>query len=102
MAEVKITCYVPEGLGLGQQAERPVAGLPEWPRAAGKVAPPAGTGLVPSRLFLFSGMARGNVTWVSTPRRPPFRLGGQYFWVHVPALDISGSSVKGTNVYRHG
>ena len=71
MAEVKITLYVPEGLGLGQQAERTVAGLPEWPWAAGKVAPSAGAGLVPSRLFLCPGMARGNVTWVTMPRWSP-------------------------------
>ena len=102
MAKVKITRYVPEGLGLGQQAERTVAGVPEWPWAAGKVAPSAGAGLVPSPLFLCPATARGNVTWVTTPRRSPFCLGGQYFWVHVPALDISGSSVKGTNIYRHG
>ena len=67
VAEVKIPCYVPEVLGLGQQAATLVAGLPEWTRAGGRAAPSAAAGLVPPRLFLCSGMARGNATWATTP-----------------------------------
>lgn len=87
VAEV-MTCYVPEVLGLGQQAATLVAGLAEWTRAGGRAAPSAAAGLVPPRLFLCSGMARGNATWATTPSQSPFCLGGQYFWVHVPAFSI--------------
>ena len=67
VAKVRITCYVPEVLGLGQQAATLVAGLPEWTRAGGRAAPSAAAGLVPPRLFLCSGMARGNATCATTP-----------------------------------
>ena len=95
MAEVKVTRCVPEVLGLGQQAEAPVAGLPEWTRAAAGLHPLRPQAL--SRHTSFSAQE-----WPTTPRRAPFCRGGQHFWVHVPAFHISRSSAKGTNIYRHG
>lgn len=74
---------------------------PRLPRAREEVATSEEMGLFPSCHSLCSGTARGYASWATHATRVPFWLDVQYFWVYTPAFYISGSPMKGVNIYRH-